>query len=201
MLMNEEGVIKFNCTWIKEKPIGIQWIEELNAWRQKMYEQYLIGATTDGVGYGNISIRFGKDSFLISGSGTGKIKHLTAEHYTKVTEYDIDANTLTAVGPIIASSESLTHAMIYACNKNINAVIHVHHFQLWKKLLQTFPSSRKDVAYGTVAMAKEIQRLFAENKIDEHKLFAMGGHEEGIIAFGKNLQEAGEILLDQLKRL
>jgi L-ribulose-5-phosphate 4-epimerase len=198
--MKDEGVIKFNCTWIKEEPLSIECISKLNTWREKMYEKGLIGCTEDGIGYGNISIRH-DNHFIISGSGTGKIEHLTAEHYTVVTEYSFETNSVTARGPAIASSESLTHAMLYQCSKDINAVIHVHHYQLWKKILQIYPSTHRNVAYGTPEMAKEIQRLFKENSIAEHKLFAMGGHEEGIIAFGKNLEEAGKLVLDHLNTI
>jgi ribulose-5-phosphate 4-epimerase/fuculose-1-phosphate aldolase len=195
--MKDEGVIKFNCTWIKEEPLNTECVSELNTWRGKMYKKALIGCTEDSIGYGNISIRRG-NHFIISGSGTGKIEHLTAEHYTVVTEYNIETNSLTAKGPAIASSESLTHAMLYQCCEDINAVIHVHHFRLWKKLLQFYPFTRQDVSYGTTEMATEIQRLFKESSIAEHKLFAMGGHEEGIIAFGKDLEEAGKLVLDHL---
>ena len=196
--MQEEGVIKFNCTWIKEAPLDFALIKELNEWRNKLYNESLIGVNKDGIGYGNISIRYKQNSFIISGSSTGKLKELTNEHYTRVTEYNIDKNSLTTVGPIIASSESLTHAMIYECEKHINAVLHVHHFKLWKKLLNIIPSTDKDVEYGTPAMAGEIVRLFKESNLAEYKIFAMAGHEEGVVSFGKNLNEAGQVLFNKL---
>jgi len=189
--MQEEGVIKFKCNWIKDVPLDSELIKELNEWRDKLYRANLIGKNKDGIGYGNISMRY-HNNFIITGSSTGKLLKLTAEHYTLVTEYDLDKNTLTAVGPVIASSESLTHAVIYAHEKNVNAVIHVHHFELWKKLLQIFPSTNKDVAYGTPAMAREILRLFSASKLAEEKIFAMGGHEAGVVCFGKDIDEAGE---------
>src|SRR5690242_16128162 len=125
--MQEEGVIKFKCNWIKDVPLDSELIKKLNEWRDKLYRANLIGKNKDGIGYGNISMRY-HNNFIITGSSTGKLLKLTAEHYTLVTEYDLDKNTLTAVGPVIASSESLTHAVIYAHEKNVNAVIHVHHF-------------------------------------------------------------------------
>src|SRR5579885_2337141 len=111
--MNTEGVIKFNCNWIRSAPLDLSLILEINDCRNKLHKQHLIGVTSDGIGFGNISIRYRENSFIISGSGTGAIPYLTNEHYTTVTEYNIEENRLTANGPIIASSESLTHAIIY----------------------------------------------------------------------------------------
>src|ERR1044072_2552305 len=114
--MQEEGAIKFKYNWIKDAPLDFELIKELNEWRDKLYHANLIGKNKEGIGYGNISVRY-QNNFIITGSSTGKLSKLTAEHYTLVTQYDLDKNTLTAVGPVIASSESLTHAVIYAHEK------------------------------------------------------------------------------------
>ena len=45
-------------------------------------------------------------------------------------------------------------------------------------------------------MAIEIKRLFGETNLKETKILVMGGHEEGVVAFGKNIDEAGKILMD-----
>jgi L-ribulose-5-phosphate 4-epimerase len=197
--MKEEGVIKFNCHWIKEEPIKDAFIEEINAWRDRLYALGLIGVTEDGIGYGNLSQRLNKDQFIITGSGTGKLEKLSAAHYTRVTAYDFMQNSVTTAGPIIASSETLTHAMIYRCRKNINAVFHVHHHALWKKLLRTLPSTANNVPYGTPEMAKEVDRLLQEMTNPNNTIFAMAGHEDGVVAFGKDPDAAGNILLDHLK--
>ena len=47
-------------------------------------------------------------------------------------------------------------------------------------------------------MAAEVQRLFNETDVQEQKIFAMGGHEDGVIAFGTSAEEAGDILLRTL---
>jgi L-ribulose-5-phosphate 4-epimerase len=196
--MKEEGVIKFNCNWIKTEPLNAKCIKDLNVWRDKLYRLGLIGITKEGIGYGNLSIRFQQHKFIITGSTTGKLKKLTTKHYTQVTDYNVDENTLTTMGPIKASSESLTHAMIYQCEGDINAVIHVHNLKLWNKLLNILPATNCNIEYGTPAMAREILRLFKETDLSEQKIFAMAGHEEGIVSFGKDLNEAGQILLNKL---
>ncbi len=196
--MKETGVIKFNCNWIKEDPMDAGLLLDLNLWREKMFALGFIGVYEDGIGYGNMSIRFRGNQFIITGSATGKLKHLTSRHFTKVTSYDLEKNSLTAAGPILASSESLTHAVIYEHDKNVNAVIHIHNMGLWKKLMNKMPTTNKNIEYGTPAMAKEIIRLFDETNLRTQKILVMSGHEEGVIAFGKNLNEAGNVLFKAL---
>jgi ribulose-5-phosphate 4-epimerase/fuculose-1-phosphate aldolase len=196
--MSDEGVIKFNCHWTKSAPLEEAWIRDLNVWRDKLYRLGLIGVNEEGIGYGNISIRFRKNEFIISGSGTGKFKKLTQEHYALVTDYDVKKNAICSTGSVIASSESLTHAMIYEHASDVHAVMHVHHVKIWKKLLNTLPATAQNIEYGTPEMANEIARLFNEQKLSQHKIFAMAGHYEGIVCFGKNLPQAGELLLNEL---
>ncbi len=197
--MGETGVIKFNCNWIKEDPLEIKLITDLNAWRNKLFELGFIGVYENGIGYGNISLRFNQNQFIISGTATGKFPKLNNEQYTIVTEYNLNKNSLTAQGPIIASSESLTHAVIYESDKDCNAVIHVHHLGLWSKLLNSIPTTDKKIEYGTPAMAEEVKRLFKQTDLQKQKILVMAGHEEGIISFGKDLDEAGSILMEKFK--
>jgi L-ribulose-5-phosphate 4-epimerase len=199
--MKEEGVIKFNCNWIKKEALPAEQVKELNNWRNKLYHEKLLGVTADGIGYGNISRRLKQNTFIISGSGTGRLKKLKPLHYSLVTSYSFHENALTAEGPVKASSESLTHAAIYECSPQTQFVFHVHHLYLWKNLLKLLPSTNSSIAYGTTAMAAEIFRLFKEHDLNKQGIFAMGGHEEGVISFGKTAAEAGQIILDKLKEL
>ena len=193
--MKETGVIKFNCNWIKEEPIDERLLTELNAWRDKMVESGFIGVNEEGIGFGNMSIRLNGNQFVITGTATGKIKKLSNEHYTKVTEYDLKQNSLTAAGPVMASSESLTHAVIYENDKTVNAIIHIHNYELWKKLMNAVPTTDKNVEYGTPAMAEEMIRLFKTTNLKNEKMLVMAGHQDGIISFGTDLNEAGNQLL------
>jgi L-ribulose-5-phosphate 4-epimerase len=193
-MKNEEGVIKFNCQWIQSAPLERTLLTGINSWRDKLFAARLIGVTEDGIGYGNISIRFQQNEFIISGSGTGKFEKLNEEHYALVTGYNVGENSLRSTGPIIASSESLTHAMIYESAKDVQAVMHVHHFKLWKQLLSSLPATAPEIDYGTPEMAREIARLFRDQELAENKIFAMAGHHGGIVCFGSSLDEAGELL-------
>jgi ribulose-5-phosphate 4-epimerase/fuculose-1-phosphate aldolase len=197
----KDGVIKFNCNWIKGKAIAIENLYELNKWRNEMFKLGLIGIYPDGVGYGNISERSTKNKFVISGSETGGIKNLSEEHYCVVEEYDFEENSLSCVGPLKASAESLTHAAIYESSPEINGVIHVHNMKLWEYLLDKVPFTGKEIEYGTPEMAEEMKRLIKEKATREKNIIVMKGHKEGVISFGKNLNQAGEILLKYFEEI
>ena len=195
-MTDERGYIKFNCDWIKGEPLPEESIKELNFWRKKMLDLGLIGMYDNGIGFGNISVRIpGTSMFIITGSATGGEANLTSEHYVKVTEVNHGKNSLVCIGPIKASSESMTHAAVYDSDPSCNAVIHIHNLAMWERLIGKIPTTSKEAAYGTPEMAEEVMRLFRETDVKVKKIFAMGGHEEGIISFGKYLEEAGEIMI------
>jgi L-ribulose-5-phosphate 4-epimerase len=193
--MIDEGYVKYQCNWSKALPIAAEKLVEINNWRNRLYQLKLIGQYDNGIGFGNISIRDRGKEFIVSGTSTGNLPHLSSEHYTKVVDFDWDRNFVTCVGPIQASSESLTHAAIYEANPHINGVIHVHDRKLWQNLLDKVPTTARNCAYGTPEMAREIIRLCQQDDLSHAKILVMSGHEEGIITFGKNLDEAGEVLM------
>src|ERR1035437_1122527 len=195
---NETGSIKFNCNWIAAEPVDEKSIIEINRWRNILFIHKLIGVYPNGIGYGNISIRLNNKEFLISGTSTGHLEILTNQHYSIVTSYDFAANSVTCKGPVKASAESLTHAAVYEMDPGVQAIIHIHNKKMWDELLDNVPTTSSSVEYGTPEMALEIKRLFNSTNLIEQKILVMAGHEEGVISFGKDLEEAGEIILKHL---
>jgi ribulose-5-phosphate 4-epimerase/fuculose-1-phosphate aldolase len=188
----EKGYTKFRCYFAKGEITAD--ISNLNFWRNIFHDLNLIGEYENGIGYGNISIRDGK-GFIISGTKTGGIERLTKEDYTKVIRCNNKKNNLTCFRQIKASAESLTHNSVYESEPNANAVIHVHNLKFWEKWKGNLPTTSEQVEYGTPEIAEEIFRLFEETDVKEKKILIMGGHTEGIISFGKDLEEAGKTLL------
>jgi len=74
-------------------------------------------------------------------------------------------------------------------------VIHCHDSALWRAILDRGPTSSKAVAYGTPEMAYEVMRLFKTTDVQSRKILVMAGHEGGIVTFGKNLEDAFNILM------
>ncbi len=169
-------------------------MHEIVRYRNLCFQRKYIGITED-VGYGNISIRYKQSNqFIISGTQTGGLKRLSARHFTLVTQVDFKKNSLTCKGPVKASAESLTHAMFYLLDVNIRSVIHIHHRAMWEQLKYKIPTTSETTPYGTIAMCKEVERLYRSSDLKEKKLLVMAGHQDGIISFGKNLEEALRIL-------
>ena len=165
-------------------------------WRERLYALGLIGVYDNGIGFGNLSVRTAEgQGFIISGTQTGGLPRLSTEHYTQVVAYRIEENYVRCQGSIKASSESLTHAMIYEMDLGIRAVVHVHHEALWRRLMGKVPTTSKKIPYGTPEMACEVRQLYQKTDLRDKKILAMGGHREGLITFGRGLEEAGSLLV------
>lgn len=195
----DEGYIKFRADWQKGAAFPADKLADLNHWRDRLYGLGLLGAYPDGIGFGNISQRWNaQGQFLISGSTTGNFAQLCPEHYTLVTAVELGQNLLHCRGPIIASSESMSHAAVYLECPLVTAVFHVHHRGMWERLLHKVPTTATGVTYGTPEMAYSIMQLLRETNLPQQRIFVMEGHPEGIFSFGASLDDAGEVLLKHL---
>jgi L-ribulose-5-phosphate 4-epimerase len=193
--------IKFTCERTAAEIAPFEGFVEFNAYRRKLLQLRLIGADSNGVGFGNLSTRDdATNNFYITGSATGGIPELTLADCVKVVAYDFEKNMLRYEGSAIPSSESLTHAAVYESDAKVGAVIHCHDSKLWAALLNQAPISSKAVDYGTPEMAYEIARLFKMTDVRTGKVLVMAGHEGGILAFGRNLEEAFGILMRERKK-
>ncbi|MFK7923775.1 MAG: class II aldolase/adducin family protein [Bacteroidia bacterium] len=195
----DEGYIKFELQWEKEVSLSDHDLVDLQLNRQLMYQKGFIGwDDTLGVGYGNISQRspYRKSEFIISGTQTGELKALDSEHFCLVNDYDIQTNRLWCKGPIKASSESMTHAAIYAASDRYHAVIHIHHRQMWEHYYNQLPTTDPSATYGTPEMARAIGEIAKHQDIPQTPIIIMGGHQDGIMVFGANLGQVADTILE-----
>ena len=206
----QEGVIKFQMDYTAvphSLPHDAPYWLALGRWRTYCLQHGLIGQDPqryEGYGFGNISQRVvwageaGEVSlrpFVISGTQTGHLPHLLPSDYALVTACYPAENRVVARGTSKPSSESMTHGMVYALQPTAQAVIHVHAPTLWHAAERLgIPHTAADVPYGTPAMAAEVARLFAQTAVAQQGIFSMAGHEDGLVVFGRDLDEAGEIL-------
>jgi ribulose-5-phosphate 4-epimerase/fuculose-1-phosphate aldolase len=208
----EEGVIKFRAEH-REQALDARTYGELattlNGWRRALSLLHVVGrdpARYGGAGYGNLSARVGPPSngkghraMLITGSQTGHIEKLTLQHYTVVTRYDLKTGVVESHGLVLPSSETMTHGAIYDLSPHIRFVFHAHAPAVWQRRKELrIPTTEPDVGYGTPEMAYSVQSLYRSTGLAESRLLAMGGHEDGVIAFGKTADEAGQILVTAL---
>lgn len=207
-----EGVTRFHAAHT-DGPLSPtrygETLAALAAWRTVLAGLELVGqdpARYDGAGYGNVSARVGPfpgargaRPFLVSGTQTGGRPCAGFDDFCLVRRYDIAANRVESAGPIRPSSESMTHGAIYDLGGYIRFVLHAHCPLIWQRARPLrLPATNANVPYGTPEMAREVERLARGTALLERRVLAMGGHEDGIIAFGRTADEAGHALLSAL---
>ena len=192
--------IKFSCERTAAETTPFDGFPELNAYRRRLLQLSLIGVDSNGIGFGNLSIRDGAtENFFITGSANGGLPELTAADCAKVVACDFETNWVRYEGSALPSSESLTHAAIYKSDATAGAVIHCHDSTLWTAILNQAPSSSKSIDYGTPQLAYEIMQLFKQTDLRSRKILVMAGHEGGIVTFGRDLEEAFAVLMHERK--
>ncbi len=199
----DEGYTKFICDWTRCDLPPYPEIAELCRWRRPLHDAGFIGLYADsGIGFGNISMRVGPGTkFLISGTQTGHLRDVGPAHFGLVTNADPARNFVSCRGAIQASSESMTHAVLYRTDRSIAAVVHVHNSRLWRLLRGRIPTTDDTVAYGTPEMAMEFARLWQESDLPTSGVAVMGGHEEGLISIGTTMTEAATRILELRQRM
>jgi L-ribulose-5-phosphate 4-epimerase len=196
--VSETGSIKFKCEQTPVEISHFDGFDELNRCRRELLKLGMIGVDARGIGFGNMSVREGESSrFYITGSATGQIRELALSDYARVVAYDFAGNWLRCEGSRIASSESLTHAAIYESAPTARAVIHCHDMKLWAALLNKVPTTPRTAKYGTPEMAYVVGHLFDVTDVKMRKIFVMAAHNGGLVTFGKDPQEAFEILVER----
>jgi len=210
-----EGVIRFEAVH-ERRPLDERLHGEaaraLAAWREILARLGLLGqdpARYGGLGYGNVSARIGpfgavprgRRRFLVTGTQTGGRRQLSLEDFCVVEDYDLARNRVRCAGPVAPSSESLTHGALYDVAPGARVVLHAHAPEIWRRARALgLPATRPEAPNGTPAMALEVQRLCRETPLVAPGVLVMGGHEDGVLAFGVSAAEAGLTLVRQLAR-
>ncbi len=194
-----EGVIKFHLDHTFGPPLPKSLWEEIGYVREKLFSLGLIGEK-EGIGYGNISKRTERDGFVITATQTGGLKRLTKEHYALVDSYDEERFVIGSTGPAKPSSEAFTHAAVYALSRQISWVVHIHSNPIWKMMIEKDYLKSAPVPYGTKEMAREVKRIYETIDPLKEPMFAMSGHEDGVMIFAENAENALTIAEDLYKR-
>jgi ribulose-5-phosphate 4-epimerase/fuculose-1-phosphate aldolase len=212
--MTREGVIRFQAEH-RQVALPRDRVREmacaLSSWRAILAHTGLIGQDPiryGGAGFGNVSGRLppypgdrGARPFLITGSQTGGKEHLSLHDYCIVEAYDDRRNWTRSKGPVLPSSESLTHGALYDLSPRIRYVLHGHCPVIWRNAeTLALPTTHPAVEYGTPEMAREMRRLYQTTSLADRRVLAMGGHEDGIVAFGGTLEETGASLMATLAK-
>jgi ribulose-5-phosphate 4-epimerase/fuculose-1-phosphate aldolase len=199
-MSEQEGVIKYHLDYRVAPPRTVAGFAGLNAWRDLLWRIGVIGqddARYDGLGYGNLSLRLAGDSFLVTGTQTGHLPQLTADHYAYVRQARPEENYLQAEGPLPPSSEALTHAAIYRAAPKVRCVAHGHSPEIWSNAEALgLTCVAKEIAYGTPAMAQAVSAIAETNP--EQGIIVMRGHLDGILTYGGTPETACWLMVRSL---
>lgn len=214
LIMITEGVIQFEANHEQEDLQSSRYgdlVCRLIAWREILCRLGWVGQDAHrygGFGFGNVSARVGPASlprrrrcFLITGTQTGEKRCMALSDFCLVESCDYEANRVASRGSVQPSSESMTHAAVYDQGPHIRFVFHGHCPVIWQRAQELhLPTTPPSIGYGTPEMAMSVRHLFQSTALDEIKVLSMGGHEDGIVAFGRSAEEAGRALLGVLAR-
>jgi hypothetical protein len=186
-MIAKDGYIKFTIDHQNlAKVCNDEDIRELLNFRTEVFDKGWIGVLPDGIGFGNLSVRQG-EHFIITGNATGQNRVLNSSHFARILNYDAKSNICTSEGPLKPSSESGTHAVIYDVLPEINVVLHIHNKAIWQEILQNGFYTEDNIEYGTPEMAEAVKTLVQQPEVQNAGLFAMKGHEDGVVVFGAGI--------------
>jgi len=193
--MTSEGYVKYTAEHTMAPAIETPRWEELNRARTKLRELGLVGMTSGGIGFGNLSLRVEGNKFLISGTATGALPILGPEGYCLITSFNLNENYVVSTGPVKPSSETMSHGVIYQFCPSANCVIHIHSRTIFEGMLRNkYPSTPETAAYGTPEIALAIGKLVhhhdSGDSVKNEGSIVLAGHDEGVIVYASTVERA-----------
>ncbi len=206
-VQGEEGVIRFAYDLAPPEGaiLDAELFAQLRAWRTILTRLDLMGQTParyQGFGFGNLSVRDPErpGEFVITASQTGGVQHLTQEDLTRVLSCNLERFWVDAMGAQPPSSETLTHAMIYAADARIAWVFHCHSPAIWSRAdALALPATPEEVGYGSPEMAAATAKLLAGYH-SRPLVFVTRGHTDGLFSCGPTARDAGGLVVSYLAR-
>jgi L-ribulose-5-phosphate 4-epimerase len=186
--VTETGGVKFRPERLAREMPPCADLAELNLYRSKLRQLGFIGRDAHGIGFGNISLK-AKAGFFITISGSAVRESISQADLVLVKRWSFSENMVGFEGPGTPSAETLTHAAIYEAIRTAGAILHIHNRPIWDGLMARGDATANAAEYGTAAMAHSVTEFLKRPECLTN-VFAMSGHEEGVLAFGQNLAEA-----------
>lgn len=163
-------------------------LKEMVGWCRRFSDMMLVAAEA-----GNLSFRLGS-GFVITPTGKSKTALLPAD-LVEVVNCDIEKGEVAVRGAFEPSSESMLHWLVYKSRSDVNAVFHLHDFDVLEKRDELrLKSTAKAMPYGTLGLAIEVLSALGKN---ENYILIMN---HGTLSVGGSMDAAGELALDVHQR-
>ena len=187
--------VKFKCLKCGSTFAFDERLAQLNTWAFILAGLGLTPVHQGGA-YGNQSYRSGESSLIITKSGMIPEIDPVKENYVLIEGLDQLDGTFHVKGVSDPSSESILHYALYKEFSDIGAIMHGH-----SRLLEQYakdlaiPVTRTFQPYGTSALAESAVELM-QSGIGFILL-----KEHGFVATGRDIDAAGNLVLDYCARL
>ena len=206
-MADSEGIIRFayDLQPCLSSVVDDELFGQLKAWRRILMMLSLIGRHPrryDGLGFGNLSLRDPDrpDEFVITASQTSGLRRIDQRNLTRITSYSLQRFWVDACGEEPPSSETLTHAMIYAADERIQWVFHAHSPEIWSRAaMLALPCTPETAVNGSSDLVQAVADLLGRFH-SRPIVFATLGHRDGIFSCGPTARDAGGLLVSYLAK-
>ncbi len=176
---------KFKTIFLSRKLPKIRKSNQLIKWFRKFHQiglapEYKLGSS------GNLSFRY-KNGFVIKSTKV-YFKAIKPNDLVFVKEFDLKNKIAYVYGKNIPSTELQMHYLIYKNKKNINAIFHVHDYDVMKIAKKYSIPVTKVTEAGTAKIGYDVLRAMTNKRFVVMK-------KHGVVALGKSINEAGNIIL------
>jgi len=203
-----EGTIRFSYTLRAPAPgdrIAQADSDAAESWCAILRALGLLGrdaARYHGYAFGNVSVRDSRSRarFYVTASQTTDKPCNAPAAWVRIDGCDLARFSVAATGDAPPSSETLTHAAIYAADAAIGWIFHVHAPAIWRAAPRLeLAAVGAEVPYGSPELATAVERL-AQSHPARPLLFATLGHEDGVFACGADADGTAGALVALLAR-
>lgn len=184
--------LKFKVNFISDEIPDEKELEELKKWCNQFEKNNLL-RTSSNTTLGNLSFRI-EDGFIITATSLKSKENLPNDSFVRVFNYDVYKNSLYVEGNKEPSSDSIMHYLIYNTRGEINAIFHGNNDAILKNAEKLKLSiTKNETEQDAMGFANAVLDVLGDNNFVVIK-------NHGFVALGKNMKEAGELVLDILKK-
>ena len=182
--------IKFKVEFVSRDIPKNSNIPKLTKWG-KIFHSLGLAPSYDG-SFGNLSSRT-LNGFIITATKS-KLEQLTPEDFVEIINCDLDGGKVYARGIKNPSSETLLHCAIYTERRDVGAILHGHCDKIVNADYPWLVYTEREAPAGSIDLVKEVLKV-----LNNHNFIVLKKH--GFISLGRDIDKAGETVLEVLKKI
>ena len=184
MILMEENVKKFKIEFVSDELPDEKEIKDLMQWCGQFHKNNLNP---------KLSFRI-EDGFVITADNLEPKDNLSPDSLVRVINYDVYKNVFYIEGKKEPSIDSIIHYLIYNTRDDINAIFNGNHDLILKNAEKLkLPMTKNEQPDGSMELANEVLDILGDSDF-----VVIRNH--GFVSLGRNMKEAGQLVLDVLKK-